>query len=303
MSWLSVAIVVDAALADALADALLEAGAVSADMADADAGTAFERAIFDEPGGEHGAWARARVSALFAVNADVQAAVRAACERANAGTPAFDVTRVDDQDWVRATQAQFGPQRISAKFWIVPGWCTPPDPSALNILLDPGLAFGTGSHPSTRLCLRWLERHVRPAARVIDFGCGSGILAIAAMKLGAASAHGVDIDPQAVLAARRNAVQNQVPAHFHSAAEGLPGPADIVVANILAHPLIVLAPLLATLDVPGGRIGLSGILAEQAAEVGAAYAGAYVMEPPIEEDGWVLLSGIRRGDDELKNGR
>jgi ribosomal protein L11 methyltransferase len=129
---------------------------------------------------------------------------------------------------------------------------------------------------------------------VIDFGCGSGILAIAALKLGAARAHGVDIDPQAVLAARRNAVQNQVPAVFHSAADELPGRADVVVANILAHPLIVLAPLLASLTVPGGRVALSGILTEQAAEVGEAYGHAYVMEPPVEEDGWVLLSGIRR---------
>ena len=294
--WLSVALVVDADAVEALSDALIEHGAVSVDVADAAAGTAFEKPIFDEPGSARSAgWERGRVAALFAADADLDRCVREAC--AAVGVPAataFEVTRVDDQDWVRATQAQFQPQQISPRLWIVPTWHQPPDRAALNILLDPGLAFGTGSHPTTRLCLRWLERTLRGGERVIDFGCGSGILDIAALKLGAASAEGVDIDPLAVLAARDNAVQNRVPAGFHTAAERLAAPADIVVANILANPLIVLEPLLASLTLAGGRIALSGILAEQAAEVAAAYGGDYALAPPVEEDGWVLITGTRR---------
>ncbi|MGE5524394.1 MAG: 50S ribosomal protein L11 methyltransferase [Rhodospirillaceae bacterium] len=294
--WLSVALVVGPDDAERLSDALLEQGALSVDVADAAAGTAFEKPIFDEPGGARAAaWEHGRVTALFAADAQLDDCVRAAC--AEAGLPsetAFEVSRVDDQDWVRATQAQFGPQQISPRLWIVPSWHTPPDPSALNILLDPGLAFGTGSHPTTRLCLRWLEHTIRGGETVIDFGCGSGILAITALKLGAARAEGVDIDPLAVLAARDNAVQNRVPAEFYTAAERLQSAADVVVANILANPLIVLEPLLATLTRSGGRIALSGILAEQADEVAAAYGGHYALEPVVEESGWVLVSGTRR---------
>lgn len=295
--WLSVALVVGTDAVESLGDALLEHGALSVDVADAAAGTAFEKPIFDEPGGERApGWEHGRVTALFPADAAIDMCVREAC--AEAGLPretAFEVTRVDDQDWVRATQAQFGPQQVSPRLWIVPSWHTPPDPAALNILLDPGLAFGTGSHPTTRLCLRWLEQTIRGGESVIDFGCGSGILAITALKLGAARAGGVDIDPLAVLAARDNAVQNRVPAEFHTAAERLHGPADIVVANILANPLIVLQPLLATLTRSGGRIALSGILAEQADDVAAAYGGHFALEPVVEEGGWVLVTGTRRG--------
>lgn len=294
--WLSVALVVGTEAVELLSDGLLQRGAVSVDVADAAAGTAFEQPIFDEPGGARTpGWEHARVTALFQSDAALDACVRAAC--ADAGLPAetaFEVTRVDDQDWVRATQAQFGPQQISPRLWIVPSWHAAPDPAALNILLDPGLAFGTGSHPTTRLCLRWLEASIRGGETVIDFGCGSGILAITALKLGAGRAEGVDIDTLAVLAARDNAVQNRVPAEFHTAAERLQAPSDIVVANILANPLIVLEPLLASLTVPGGRIALSGVLAEQAAEVAAAYERDYALVPPVEEGGWVLVTGTRR---------
>ena len=295
--WLSVALIVGPDAVEALSEALLAHGALSVDVADAAAGTASEKPIFDEPGGARGpGWEQARVTALFAPDADVDAAVRAAgVDAALPRETAFEVARIAEQDWVLATQAQFGPQHISPRLWVVPSWHTPPDPRAVNLSLDPGLAFGTGSHPTTRLCLRWLEEAVRGGERVIDFGCGSGILAIAALKFGAAHAEGVDIDPLAVLAARGNAVQNQVPAVFHTAAERVTGPADIVVANILANPLIVLEPLLATLTRHGGRIALSGILAEQAGEVAAAYAKHYALESALEDGGWVLLTGSRRG--------
>jgi len=295
MSWLSVTTVVERSLAEALSDALLNAGALSVDVSDADAGTADERPIFDEPGGAPAAgWSRARVAALFERERDVAQAVTGAFEQAGAapGT-AYEVSRVDDEDWVRRTQSQFAPQHIAPRLWIVPSWHEPPDRTATNVVLDPGLAFGTGTHATTRLCLRWLASRVRGGESVIDFGCGSGILAIAALKLGAGAACGIDIDPQAVAAARSNAERNGVAATFVSAAESLPAAAQIIVANILAQPLLVLAPLLARLTPPGGRLALSGILTEQAQEVREAYGAWYDFDPDDEEDGWVLLSGTR----------
>jgi ribosomal protein L11 methyltransferase len=296
MPWLSVQTVVATPLADALSDALLEAGAVSVDVSDADADTAWERPIFDEPGQIAApGWAHARVAALFPESADIPAAMHSALHAAEVtAQTAYEVVRVDDDDWVRRTQAQFTPQRITPDLWIVPGWHRPPDPEAINIVLDPGLAFGTGTHPTTRLCLRWLARELRRGASVIDFGCGSGILAIAALKLGAGRAAGVDIDPQAVQAAVQNAARNGVNATFALAGESLREVADVVVANILAQPLIVLAPMIAKLNATGGRVALSGILTAQADEVMDAYRAWYDFAPATHEDGWVLLSAVRR---------
>jgi ribosomal protein L11 methyltransferase len=178
--------------------------------------------------------------------------------------------------------------------WVVPTWHMPPVADAVNIILDPGIAFGTGTHPTTRLCLRWLDAHLTQGDSVIDYGCGSGILAIAALKLGAQRAWGVDIDEQAMLAARDNAMQNQVEAKFVNATDQLQQPAHIVVANILANPLVVLAPLLAGLTLPGGRVVLSGILAEQADEVRAVYRAWFEMDSTERDAEWVLLSGLKR---------
>ena len=295
MPWLRATLVIDSACVESLSDALADAGALSVEVSDAAAGTQRERPIFDEPDQESSAgWTHARVSALFPVEEDVPGAIEAASAAAGlARAPRYEIGRVEDDDWVRRTQAQFTPQHVTERLWIVPTWHAPPHPEALNIVLDPGLAFGTGTHPTTRLCLRWLERAVQGGESVIDFGCGSGILAIAALKFGAASAAGVDIDPQAVEAARNNARQNEAEAAFVCAAENLRGPAQIVVANILAQPLKVLAPLLAALTLPRGRLALSGILADQAAEVGECYGAWYDFEPVQEDDGWVLLTGIR----------
>jgi ribosomal protein L11 methyltransferase len=296
MSWLAVSVEAEAAAAEALGEALLAGGALSVDLADADAGTADERPLFGEPGSAPAAaWRRSRVTALLAPASDPAASMAAALRAAGlpASTP-WRVTRVDDQDWVRITQCQFEPVRISPRLWIVPSWCTPPAPDAVNVRLDPGLAFGTGTHPTTRLALRWLEATLRGGETVIDYGCGSGILAITAMKLGAASAAGVDIDDQALLAARRNAMQNRVEVRFVAAADDIPEPAGVVVANILANPLIVLAPLLAKLTAPGGRLALSGLLAAQADEVRGAYAPWFDMDRTDHDEGWILLSGARR---------
>jgi ribosomal protein L11 methyltransferase len=295
MAWLSIAFEIPAADVEAVSDALLEAGAVSVDVTDADAGTAAEQPVFAEPGSpEPRPWGRSRVSVLVAAGEDAGTIVAAACAHAGIAPPPYQSVAVADQDWVRASRDQFTPIRVSRRLWIVPSWHAAPDPGAINIALDPGLAFGTGSHPTTKLCLAWLERTLRGGEAVIDYGCGSGILAIAAMKLGAARADGVDIDAQALLAARANAIQNRVQAEFHGAAAAIRKPAQIVVANILAHPLIVLAPLLARLAAPAGRLALAGVLAGQADEVRAAYEPWFEFGAPGREEDWVLLDGTRR---------
>lgn len=298
MSWLSVSFETAADHVEALADALTGAGAIAVDISDAAAGTSLEKPLFGEPGSAaERAWERALVTALFPAEINLPAAMGQAFRAAGLAQEApYHVARVDDKDWVRATQSQFVPQQISRRLWVVPSWHAAPDPDAVNITLDPGLAFGTGTHPTTRLCLRWLAAHLRGGESVIDFGCGSGILAIAALRLGAAVATGVDVDERALLAARSNAVQNQVAIQFHDGADSLEAPAQIVIANILANPLRVLAPLLARLTAPRGRVILSGILAAQAAEVNAAYLPWFEMDTTEHDDGWVLLSGVRKQD-------
>lgn len=293
---LSATLIIDARCVETLSDALLEAGALSVDVADAAAGTPHEQPLFAEPGSTSAShWPLNRVVALFAADAAITAIMPQALQAASLpAATRYDVDAVSDQDWVRLTQAQFTPQPITPRLWVVPTWHDIVDSGALNIRLDPGLAFGTGTHPSTRLCLRWLDANLRRGDTVIDYGCGSGILAIAAMKLGASRAEGVDIDQQALLAARHNAMQNQVAAAFHAAADDLTSQAEVVLANILANPLVVLAPLLARLTRPHGRIVLSGILAPQADEVRAAYGPWFDMTTTEPEDEWVLLSGTRR---------
>lgn len=296
MPWQSVTLTIDARSVESLSDALMDAGAISVDVADADAGGAAEQPLFAEPGEAPAeSWPLNRVTALFAEQTDVPATVASALREAGLPeTISWRAELLDDRDWVRATRDQFTPQQITPQLWVVPTWHTPPMPDAINIILDPGLAFGTGTHPTTRLCLRWLESNLVRGDGVIDFGCGSGILAIAAVKLGAQAVSGVDIDEQAVLAARANAVQNQVDAAFVTAADQLQQPARIVVANILANPLTVLAPLLARLTLRGGRVALSGILAEQADEVRAAYRAWFDMDQTERDAEWVLLSGVKR---------
>lgn len=296
MPWLCAIIETEEAVVEILSDSLLEAGALAVDVQDAAAGTNEERPIFAEPGEAPAAgWRSNRVGALFAVDADLYAAVPGALAAAGLpATTAFSIERVEDTDWVRLTQSQFHPMQITDRLWVVPSWHSPPDPAAINIALDPGVAFGTGAHPTTRLCLRWLAETVTPEADVLDYGCGSGILAIAAMKLGAARACGVDIDPQAVIAAQQNAQQNGVQLTLATAEQDIAGPAQIVVANILANPLTVLAPLLARLTRSGGQIALSGILVEQADAVLAAYASQFEMARAATDEGWVLLTGRRR---------
>ena len=287
--------IIDAAPVAALSDALIEEGALSVDVADAQAGTQGETPIFGEPGrAPETAFGLNRVIAIFAPDADWAASLQRAMTAAGLPiAPEYKISEVQEQDWVRLTQSQFEPIRASNRLWIVPSWHVSPDPAAINIVLDPGLAFGTGSHPTTRLCLDWLDRNMSPGCSVLDYGCGSGILAIAAAKLGAARVRGVDIDEQAVLSSRYNAQRNCVVAEFFNADEAPPEPADVVLANILSNPLKVLAPLLTTLTLPGGRLVLSGILPPQAADVAEAYRAWFDIESPVIDDGWVRLSGTR----------
>ena len=296
MSWLTLIVDANAQDAEALSEALMELGALSVDVHDAQADTSEEQPIFGEPGEPPPSlWLQNRVTALFPADAEIEPLLQQAAEAAGMSElPPWRTEQLEDNDWVRLTQSQFDPIRISERLWIVPTWHEPSDPAAINITLDPGLAFGTGSHPTTRLCLRWLDENIKGGESVLDYGCGSGILAIAAMKLGAGSAIGIDVDPQAVQSSRDNAAANQVEATFALPDDASHLQADVVVANILTNPLKVLAPLLAGSARPGGHIVLSGILAEQATDVAQIYGQWFDLAAPIVEDGWVCLSGIRK---------
>jgi len=296
VSWLNLSVRAEADYAEALSEALLARGALSVDMLDADADTPDEQAIFGEPGEPTSAvWQHNLVNALFESDAAVATILQDSCAELGIKTlPEHRIETLEESDWVRLTQAQFDPIRISERLWIVPTWHTPTDASAINIALDPGLAFGTGSHPTTRLCLRWLDTHTQAGESILDYGCGSGILAIAAMKLGAGSAIGVDVDAQAVQASYDNAIANHVKANFYLPDGVALKQYDVVVANILTNPLRALAPLLAGATRTGGRIVLSGILAEQAEEVMRIYGQWFDLAPPVIEDGWCCLSGTKR---------
>ena len=282
--------------AERWADALLESGALSVDAADANAGTGDEAARFGEPGADAGAWPVTRLTALFDAGADIAATLGRVEEALGRRSPPHTIEAVPETDWVRTTQIQFAPIQVSERLWIVPSWCEPAVTNAINLRIDPGLAFGTGSHATTRLCLRWLDAKLAPGASLLDYGCGSGILAIAAMKFGAGDACGVDVDPQAVRASRANAAANEVPVRFGSPDVLPEGAFDVVVANILANPLELLAPLLAGRVRPNGHIVLSGILDAQATAVAAAYARWFTLDVWGREEGWVALAGSRRHD-------
>lgn len=279
--------------ADRLSDALLEQGALSVTCEDAKLGTADETPWFGQPE-ESPPWPRVRLTALSRTEGEPEQLLVRACQAIGIVVPDFRLRSVPDQDWVSTSRDQFGPVRVSERLWIVPTWHSPPDPAAINLVLDPGLAFGTGSHATTRLCLQWLERTIKGGETVLDYGCGSGILAIAALRLGARRAVGVDIDPGAVAVARANAERNGVAAEFLHDCAGLAFSADVVVANILANPLKLLAPVLISRCARGGRLALSGILAGQADEVKARYEPFIAFAPSVEEEGWVCLSGVRQ---------
>ena len=296
-------VLADADSAEALSDALLQAGALSVGVEDADAQSDAEQPVFAEPGQDAGPlWRRNRVLVLLGADRSPHEVLAQAAARLGGPPPQVQaVRRIGVQDWVRASQSQFGPLQIG-RLWIVPSWVEPPDPAAVTLRLDPGMAFGTGSHPSTRLCLRWLEANLQPGSRVLDYGCGSGVLAIAAARLGAAAVTGVDIDPVALRTARENSRRNRVEADY-TAPESLSsdGPRarfDVVLANILANPLILLAPVLLAHLAEGGSLVLAGVLEAQVGALRQAYRAA---DPRLKlalwdrEGEWVCLAGGRAG--------
>ena len=295
MAWVSLHIEAHSQNADLLSDTLMEIGALSASIKDANAETPDEQPIFGEPGDPPpGIWNKNIISALFNDDVDVNAVMAEVEAITGFKDLSYTTETVAEQDWVRATQSQFDPIRITDDLWIVPTWHDAPNPEALNIVLDPGLAFGTGSHPTSHLCLAWLVDQVKPHHQVLDYGCGSGILAIAAKKLGASEVVGVDIDAQAIISSEFNAEQNQVSADFYMATDYPEKQADIVVANILSSALSVLAPALAGACKQGGKIALSGILREQAEQVSAIYAEWFTMDAPVFMDSWTLLTGTKQ---------
>ena len=280
---------------ETLSDALEALDALSVSVEDADAHTDAEQALFGEPGmpPPKDGWQRSRLVALFPTEAAAsEAATLLQAQDFFTGCQHLGVAPVPDQDWVRLTQQQFEPVEITPEFWIVPTWHTPPAQAQQTIRLDPGLACEAGTHPTTRMCLRWIARHGTQGQRVLDYGCGSGILAIGAAKFGAAVIDAVDIDLAAVQATQANAEANQVQLQA-----GLPDKASghyqTVLANILATPLKVLAPLLCGHVQPGGALVLAGILARQADELKQAYTPYVTLEVSDTEDGWILMTARR----------
>ncbi|MFG0582376.1 Ribosomal protein L11 methyltransferase [Pseudomonas sp. THAF187a] len=292
MPWLQVRLAITPEQAETYEDALLEVGAVSVTFMDAE-----DQPIFEPDLGTTPLWSHTHLLALFEADTDETALLAHLQLLCGGALPEHQVERIEDQDWERSWMDNFQPMRFGRRLWIVPSWHAAPEPQAVNLLLDPGLAFGTGTHPTTALCLEWLDGQQLEGCSVIDFGCGSGILAIAALLLGAPQAVGTDIDPQALEASRDNASRNGIdPARFpvYLPADMPQQQADVVVANILAGPLVALAAQITTLVRGGGRLALSGILAEQAEEVRAAYAEAFDLDPTAVKDGWVRISGVKR---------
>jgi ribosomal protein L11 methyltransferase len=286
---------------EAVGDALMAAGALSVWVEDVDANTPQEQALYGEPGlhPTQQGWQRSRVIALIDGRENVAKYVAEVITQAGqlCDYPIplpLEVRGLDEQDWVSVTQSQFAPVCIG-RLWVVPTWHEAPAQAEIVIRLDPGMAFGTGSHPTTHLCLQWLETHLIPGMQVLDYGCGSGILSIAAQKLGAGTTLGLDIDPEAVNAARQNAQLNQIEAQFIQVGSEIDsGGFDLVIANILSNPLKILAPILVSHVKPGGQLVLSGILERQAKEVAAVYSiHGLALQVAQTLDGWVVLSGMR----------
>lgn len=293
MAWVQIRLNSTNKQAEAISDFLEEIGAVSVTFMDSQ-----DTPIFEPLPGETRLWGNTDVVGLFDAETDMQVIKE---ELIASGLVAADFThkieQIEDKDWEREWMDNFHPMQFGKRLWICPSWREVPDPSAVNVMLDPGLAFGTGTHPTTALCLQWLDSLDLEGKTVIDFGCGSGILAIAALKLGAKRAIGIDIDPQAILASTNNAVANGVADRLELfLAKDQPKDlvADVVVANILAGPLKELAPNIITLVKPQGDLGLSGILATQAESVCEAYAADFNLDPVEEKEEWCRITGVKK---------
>ena len=295
MPWIQLKIPADPDNADQLEDVLMEMGADAVSMEDA-----ADQPLYEPDHGTTPLWSQTTVTGLFQSSYDITelcSNIRDTWhQQTQQSLEDIDVTLVEDKDWARAWMDDFHPLNFGERLWIVPSWHDAPDPDAANLLLDPGLAFGTGTHDTTALCLQWLDGADVQGKRVIDYGCGSGILGLAALLLGADHVMGVDTDPQALEASRENARRNEVDESklsLHLPKDEPDALADVTLANILAQPLIGLAPHLAAKTRPGGDIVLSGILNHQARDVMAAYEPWFIMDEPEQQGEWIRLTGRR----------
>ncbi|WP_414719583.1 50S ribosomal protein L11 methyltransferase [Thiomicrospira sp.] len=288
MAWIQINTIVEEALAEPLSDVFMDIGAVSVTFAETG-----EQEIFEPEIGTTPIWDQTRVMGLFDAELDTAALLLALTQLMPQIAPsAYRVEQIEDKDWIREWMDQFQPMPFGDNLWIVPSWLDAPDPNAVNLLLDPGMAFGTGTHPTTAMCLRWLDQNPPLNRNVIDYGCGSGILAIAAAKLGAAQVKGTDIDPQAILASQDNAERNQVNIEFALVKDFQAEPSDCLIANILAGPLKQLAPEFDRLVKSGGQLVLSGLLANQAEELVSHYRQfGFELDTLHTQDEWALLTG------------
>jgi ribosomal protein L11 methyltransferase len=291
MSWLQIRFPASGETADALSAALEESGAISVSVEHVGDDSWVETDWDERP-----VWRESRVTGLFAPDTDVAGLLQELRAQLNTALPAPEVQTLADQDWADSWKANYQPLQISERLWICPSWMTPPDPRAVNVILDPGMAFGTGDHPTTALCLEWLAAQDLTNKDVIDYGSGSGILSVAALRLGARSALGIELDELAIRVSVENAEQNKVARRFRAVVPALVPPAtsaDIVIANILARPLMELAPRIKALVRPGGSLALSGLLAEQAEEVAACYSDTFALTRRMRGN-WVLLAAQRK---------
>ena len=295
MSWTNLLVQTNKKEVDLISDFLLELGAISTSIQDSNLNQNNEELIFGEPNNQSQQfWENNTVQALFENSIDIE--IIKAALMAKFDTPKYfiETSSIQDQDWVKLTQSQFSPIKIHDKLWIIPTWHEIQDQKALNLILDPGLAFGTGTHPTTHLCLLWLLGNVNKDVTVLDYGCGSGILGIAAKKIGAKKVFGVDIDDQAIKSSRDNAEINNVEIFWNNTEIKVDYRTDLVVANILSSALSVLAPALAGHCKPNGKIALSGILQSQEKDLKKIYSQWFDLQPTNYKDGWVLISGIKR---------
>ncbi len=292
MSWLQLTLEGSPQDATRIADALSGLGAAAVTLQDG-----ADQPLYEPPPGETPLWSATRIIGLFEADADMMTiTAQLATQLEMDKLPPWRVSPLEDKDWEREWMDNFHPMRFGERLWIVPSWHAAPDGNAVNILLDPGLAFGTGTHPTTALCLQWLDEHGANHPEVIDYGCGSGILAVAALKLGAEHVWAVDNDPQALIATRDNATKNQLTGRIDAIAPArLPEqPVRLLLANILAQPLLELAEKFSRLVEPGGHIVLSGILQHQAEDITRHYTQWFDMAPAAQQEEWMRLSGKRR---------
>lgn len=291
MAWFQIRFQADASQVEALEDLLLEQGALAVTLEDA-----ADQPILEPELGTMPVWDKTQIVGLFDAQLNSQKVVEQLAAQYQHKLPTHKVEIVEDKDWTRAWMDDYQPMSFGDRLWVCPSWGEPPVQDAVNLMLDPGLAFGTGTHPTTSLCLSYLDKEVTGNELVVDFGCGSGILGIAALLLGAQEMVGIDIDPQALTATRDNAQRNQIADDKYQVYLPNNAPAveaDITVANILAGPLVALGEEIAALTRRGGKLALSGLLAEQAAEVSAHYSQWFEMNAPQHQDDWVILTGIK----------